>query len=355
VAESRAGLPEPGSNGSFRNSQGRCYLAVVVPVHVPEHDGRRKLGRKRTHGVEQIRVCRLLSWIGRRGGPAEPAHDFGHGAQPRRSPVGDRTVHRDPVHPGLGRGLGAPAAPGVEGLDERVLRAILRRRGIAQQSRERPVHAGVSHPIEAVEILSRAGAVVVRHSEMDNALGYAFVPIVWTNDPAANELLETDPFALLIGMVLDQQVKMEKAFGGPYELKRRLGRLDAREIAAMDPERLDAVFRERPALHRFPGNMARRVQAMAAAIVKDYGGDSGSVWRDAATGDELAARISALPGFGEMKTRIMVSILAKKFDVRPPGWERHAATWHSVADVDSEESMAHAREVKRDMKAKAKR
>jgi uncharacterized HhH-GPD family protein len=190
---------------------------------------------------------------------------------------------------------------------------------------------------------------------MDNALGYAFVPIVWTNDPAANELLETDPFALLIGMVLDQQVKMEKAFGGPYELKRRLGRLDAREIAAMDPERLDAVFRERPALHRFPGNMARRVQAMAAAIVKDYGGDSGSVWRDAATGDELAARISALPGFGEMKTRIMVSILAKKFDVRPPGWERHAATWHSVADVDSEESMAHAREVKRDMKAKAKR
>jgi uncharacterized HhH-GPD family protein len=180
------------------------------------------------------------------------------------------------------------------------------------------------------------------------------MPIVWTQDPAANELLETDPFALLIGMVLDQQVKMEKAFGGPYELKRRLGRLDAREIATMDPARLDKVFRERPALHRFPGNMARRVQAMAAAVVKDYGGDAGSIWRDARTGDELAARISALPGFGEMKTKIMISILAKKFDVRPPGWEKHAATWHSVADVDSEESMVRAREVKRDMEARAK-
>jgi uncharacterized HhH-GPD family protein len=177
------------------------------------------------------------------------------------------------------------------------------------------------------------------------------MPIVWTENPAANELLETDPLALLIGMVLDQQVKMEKAFGGPYELKRRLGRLDVREIASMDPERLDRVFRERPALHRFPGNMARRVQAMCAAIVKDYGGDAASVWRDARDGDDLAARISKLPGFGEMKTRIMISILAKKFGVKPQGWEKHAATWHSVADVDSAESMAHARDVKREMKA----
>src|SRR5215469_17239355 len=111
------------------------------------------------------------------------------------------------------------------------------------------------------------------------------MPIVWTQDPAANELLETDPLALLIGMVLDQQVKMEKAFGGPYELKQRLGgRLDVREIASMEPEKLDAVFRERPALHRFPGNMARRVQAMTQAVVKDYGGDAGAVWRDAKDG-----------------------------------------------------------------------
>jgi len=180
------------------------------------------------------------------------------------------------------------------------------------------------------------------------------MPIVWTQNEAANALLETDPLALLIGMVLDQQVKMEKAFGGPYELKQRLGHLDVHKIAAMDPDKLDKVFRERPALHRFPGNMARRVQAMCAAVVKDYGGDAASIWRDARTGDELAARISKLPGFGEMKTRIMVSILAKKFGVQPPGWEKQAASWHSVADVDSAESMAHARDVKREMKAKAK-
>jgi uncharacterized HhH-GPD family protein len=180
------------------------------------------------------------------------------------------------------------------------------------------------------------------------------VPIVWTQDPAANKLLENDALALLIGMVLDQQVKMEKAFGGPYELKQRLGHLDARKIAGLDPDVLDRVFRERPALHRFPGSMARRVQAMCAAVVSEYGGDAASVWRDAATGDELAARIKRLPGFGDMKTRILVAVLAKKFNVKPPGWEKHAATWHSVADVDSAESMAHAREVKREMKAKAK-
>ena len=177
------------------------------------------------------------------------------------------------------------------------------------------------------------------------------MPIVWTENPEANKLLETDPLALLIGMVLDQQVKMEKAFGGPYELQKRLGRLDAREIASMDPDELDRVFRQRPALHRFPGNMSRRVQAMASTVVKDYGGDAGSIWRDARTGEELAARIAALPGFGDMKTRIMVSILAKRFGVKPPGWEKHAASWHSVADVDSAETMAHARQVKREMKA----
>ena len=177
------------------------------------------------------------------------------------------------------------------------------------------------------------------------------MPIVWTQQPEANRLLETDPLALLIGMVLDQQVKMEKAFGGPYELQQRLGRLEAGEIASMDPDRLDAVFRQRPALHRFPGSMARRVQAMCAAIVSDYDRDAASVWRDARDGDDLAARIGRLPGFGDMKTKILVAILAKKFDVRPPGWEKHAATWHSVADVDSAETMAQAREVKRARRA----
>ena len=180
------------------------------------------------------------------------------------------------------------------------------------------------------------------------------MPIVWTQDPAANELLETDALALLIGMVLDQQVKMEKAFAGPFELKRRLGHLDAGKIARMDPERLDKVFRERPALHRFPGNMARRVQAMCAAVVKDYRGDAESVWREARDGDDLAQRIAALPGFGEMKTKILIAVLAKKFGVKPQGWERHAATWHSVTDVDSSESMAHARDVKREMKTRSR-
>ena len=176
-------------------------------------------------------------------------------------------------------------------------------------------------------------------------------PIVWTDNEEANRLLDTDPLALLIGMVLDQQVKMEKAFIGPYELKKRLGGLDARNIASMDPDALDRVFRERPALHRFPGNMARRVQAMTQAVVKDYGGDAGAVWREASDGDDLAKRISRLPGFGEMKTKIMISVLAKKFGVKPPGWEKHAASWHSVADVDSPETMAQARAVKREMKA----
>src|SRR5579864_2734668 len=176
------------------------------------------------------------------------------------------------------------------------------------------------------------------------------MPIVWTQDPEANRLLETDPLALLIGMVLDQQVKMEKAFGGPLELKRRLGHLDVRKIAKMDPDRLDEVFRRRPALHRFPGSMARRVQALCQAIVDGYQGDAGSVWRDARDGDDLAARIKKLPGFGEMKVKILVAVLAKKFGVKPAGYEKHAATWHTVADVDSEESMAHAREVKRAMK-----
>ena len=180
------------------------------------------------------------------------------------------------------------------------------------------------------------------------------MPIVWTDLPEANRLLETDPLALLVGLVLDQQVKMEKAFAGPYELKQRLGHLDARQIAAMDPDRLADVFRERPALHRFPGSMAQRVQALCQVVVKEYGGDAASVWTGARDGDDLAVRIKKLPGFGDMKVKILVAVLAKKFAVKPDGWEKHAASWHTVADVDSEESMVEARIVKREMKAKAK-
>lgn len=180
------------------------------------------------------------------------------------------------------------------------------------------------------------------------------MPITWTDRPEANQLLETDPLALLIGLVLDQQVKMEKAFSGPYDLKQRLGDLDAEKIARMNPDKLDAVFRERPALHRFPGNMARRVQQLCQVVADKYGGDASAIWRDVSDGAELARRISALPGFGEQKTQITIAVLAKKYGVKPRGWEAHAAQWHTVADVDSPESMAEAREVKRRMKAEGK-
>jgi len=177
------------------------------------------------------------------------------------------------------------------------------------------------------------------------------MPIHWTDRPEANQLLASSPLALLIGMVLDQQVKMEKAFDGPYELQQRLGHLDPHKIAGMDPAALDQIFRQRPALHRFPGSMARRVQDLCQSVVKDYRGDAGAIWRDAPTGDELAARIKKLSGFGDMKVKILVSVLAKQFGVKPAGWEKHSASWHSVADVDSAETMAQARQVKRDMKA----
>ena len=177
------------------------------------------------------------------------------------------------------------------------------------------------------------------------------MPIVWTENPEANRLLETDPLALLIGLVLDQQVKMEKAFGGPFVLKERLGHLDPQRIAGMDPAELSKVFRERPAIHRFPGSMATRVQALCRSVVEEYGGDAAAVWTQARDGDDLAARIKKLPGFGDMKVKILVAVLAKKFGVKPRGWEKHAASWHTVADVDSVESMAQAREIKRDMKS----
>jgi uncharacterized HhH-GPD family protein len=180
------------------------------------------------------------------------------------------------------------------------------------------------------------------------------MPIRWTDNAEANQLLESDPLALLIGLVLDQQVRMEKAFIGPYDLKRRLGHLDSALIASMDPGELDRVFRERPALHRFPGSMAARVQSLCRSVVQDYGGDAAAVWAGASDGADLARRIGRLPGFGEQKVKITVAVLAKRFGVKPPGWEKHAASWHTVADVDSPESMEQARAVKREMKAAGK-
>ncbi len=182
----------------------------------------------------------------------------------------------------------------------------------------------------------------------------------FTGDPEADELLDTDALALLIGMLLDQQVPMEKAFHSPFDLKTRLGgHLDAAAIAGADPDQMAAIFAERPALHRFPGSMAARTQQMCAHLVEHHGGSAETVWATAATGDELFANLKALPGFGEQKARIFVALLAKRMDVRPPGWEDVAgnyaqAGWFSVADIDGPESLARVREYKRATKAAAK-
>jgi len=185
----------------------------------------------------------------------------------------------------------------------------------------------------------------------------AKIPV--TGNPEADKLLEEDPFALLMGMLLDQQVPMEWAFTGPYTLQQRLGKLDAAQIAAMDPDEFLAVAKGPPAIHRFPGSMGKRVQALAQAIVDDYHGDAGAVWRNVETGDELHRRLVALPGYGEEKTRIFIALLAKRFGVRPKGWEEAAGpfsdeTPRSVADIDSPETLARVREWKQARKAAGK-
>jgi uncharacterized HhH-GPD family protein len=173
----------------------------------------------------------------------------------------------------------------------------------------------------------------------------------FTGDPEADRLLAEDPLALLIGFALDQQVTVQKAFGGPAELKRRLGHLDAARIATMDPAELDAVFRERPALHRFPGAMAGKVQALAVAIATEYDNDAGRVWRDAADGPDLEKRLLGLPGIGDMKAKSLIAVLGKRFGVRPPGYETVAPTWPTLGDVDSAEALAAYQAGKRAKKA----
>ena len=150
----------------------------------------------------------------------------------------------------------------------------------------------------------------------------------YTGDEAADRFLAEDPLALLIGFVLDQQVTVQKAFSGPLELRRRMGgRLDATAIAAAEPERLAAIFQERPALHRFPGAMAGRVQALCAAIVRDYGGDAGRIWTEARDGADLKRRLLALPGVGDMKAATIVAVLAKRFGLQLPGLD---AVCHTI-------------------------
>lgn len=183
-----------------------------------------------------------------------------------------------------------------------------------------------------------------------------------SGNPEADALLEEDPLALIIGMVLDQQIPLEWAFHGPLELRQRLGwkELDSARIASLPPEELAAAFTEKPALHRFPASMAKRVQEVCQAIVAEYGGDAAAIWTGAADGADLIKRVKKLPGFGEQKARIFVALLAKRLGVRPDGWQQaagrfgEAGTFISVADIDSPESLLKVREGKRAAKAAAK-
>ena len=174
----------------------------------------------------------------------------------------------------------------------------------------------------------------------------------YTGIAEADVLLAEDPLALLIGFVLDQQVPLQKAFVGPYELRRRIGsELDPATIANMDPARLEEAFKERPALHRFPANMAHRTQELCATILRDYGGDAARVWREAQDGRDLERRLLSLPGIGEMKARTLIAILGKRFGVTPPGWEEVAPRHPTLADVDSPETLAEYQAGKRAHKA----
>jgi uncharacterized HhH-GPD family protein len=173
----------------------------------------------------------------------------------------------------------------------------------------------------------------------------------FTGNPEADELLGRDPLALLIGFALDQQVTVQKAFSGPLELERRVGTLDAGELAAMDPDRLERAFREKPALHRYPGAMARRVQDLAAVIVNDYAGDAARVWTEAEDGRDLERRLLDLPGIGAMKARSLIAVIGKRLGVKPPGWEEVAPKHATLGDVDSPEKLEEYQAMKRAYKA----
>ena len=182
-----------------------------------------------------------------------------------------------------------------------------------------------------------------------------------TGDKEADALLSKDPLALLIGMVLDQQIPLERAFWAPAELARRLGKpLDAAEIAAADPEEFAEVFKARPALHRFPGAMAGRVQAVCGIVADEYGGKAAALWGKVPDGTTLIERLTALPGFGKQKARIFAALLGKQLGVQPEGWRAatspfgEAGSYISVADITGPESLAKVRAHKQEMKAAAK-
>jgi len=173
----------------------------------------------------------------------------------------------------------------------------------------------------------------------------------FTGDDEADRLLAADPLALLIGFVLDQQVTLQKAFSGPLELRRRIGTLEAGTIAAMETATLERAFTERPALHRFPGNMARRTQALCRFIADEYEGRAERVWTEATDGRDLERRLLALPGIGEMKAKTLIAVLGKRFGIRPSGWEDVAPRHMTLGDVDSPAALADYQAGKRAHKA----
>ena len=187
------------------------------------------------------------------------------------------------------------------------------------------------------------------------------MPLSLAQHPESDALLDRDPLALLIGMLLDQQIPMEHAFWAPAELARRLGsdHLDARVLAEHDPEGLAAVFATPRALHRYPRSMAGRVQALCVELVETYDGDVTLIWRDVVDGKELYSRLVALPGFGRQKARIFAALLAKQLDVRPEGWEQAVGDYalegyRSVADVTDVASLEKVRAFKKEKKAAAR-
>ena len=180
-------------------------------------------------------------------------------------------------------------------------------------------------------------------------------------DPQADQLLAEDPFALLVGMALDQQIPMEVAFAGPKKIAERLGGLDPRLIADHDPEQFAALCAQTPAVHRFPGSMAKRIQDLAREVVETYGGETAALWTSGDPGGaEVLRRLRALPGFGEQKAKIFLALLGKQYGVTPRGWRAAAGDYGkagahmSVADVVDKESLDQVRAYKKKMKAAAK-
>jgi uncharacterized HhH-GPD family protein len=189
------------------------------------------------------------------------------------------------------------------------------------------------------------------------------MPLHLSGDPVADDLLSKDPLALLIGMVLDQQIPLDWAFRGPASMVERLGLsvpMDAAQIAGVDPDVLTEAFARPPSLHRYPRSMAERVQALAALVADEYGNDASRIWTEAKDGADLRARVRALPGFGEQKARIFVALLGKQLGVRPPGWEEvsepfsEPGSFRSVADIVDAHSLDEVRRRKKEAKAAAK-